>query len=308
MSTPPIGPSVRPHGVPRKPSPRKPPAKRLFSGVVGSTHARLDEMETPAQAAPVAVAVMEPPAEKSSSAIRAAKWREKQKKRNPGFDKQEAERKRDERAEIDRIQQIEDTLRENPNPPFVLKDWLTETSSKVIVTGGYDSTKIEQVSSAHEQSRHGRRVKPKGYGSKNIENTTTGDLPVEFDSSFAEKWFKKTKTPREVRVLHEFIRELTKKSPMLVCLLCKQQLAPGNDPGDNIAAGYLHFMNQHPESFKILYDRLRKIGCQEDHEGMARRYGNGTLPVHCGRCRNLLYKPPGEKSKGAFGQSREIAA
>jgi len=52
----------------------------------------------PAQVPPVAV--MDPPP-KSASAIRAQEWREEQKKKNPNFDKEEAERKQQKRKETE---------------------------------------------------------------------------------------------------------------------------------------------------------------------------------------------------------------
>jgi hypothetical protein len=93
MSTHPLGPSGQPPDVPTKVTPRKPLAKRLFSGMAGSPLARLDEAQKPVQAPP---ATAEP--QKSTSARRAARWREKQKQES-SFESNEAERKRRKREQ-----------------------------------------------------------------------------------------------------------------------------------------------------------------------------------------------------------------
>lgn len=222
---------------------------------------------------------------KSASAIRGAKWREKQKQQDPGFDKKEAERKATERAEIERVQEIEETLRANPVPLFVMKD--APQGQGLLVTGGYDSEQIEVVSAAHE-AKTGRRVVPKGFGSHQIEKTPAKELPTESEDSFSPKF----KNPKEVRLLHQFIYENTKKSPMLVCLSCKDQIGTGEDPGEDIMAGLLHFRHKHPDLYKILVGRLKGTACTEDHAGMVKRHGGGVLKVQCDRCRKILYKPP----------------
>lgn len=262
-----------------------------------------------ARVPPVAVAAFEP-SQKSESAIRAAKWRENQKQNNPQFAQQEAERKRKERAEIERVQTIEDTLRENPDPLFVMND--APHGKGLLVTGECDSEKIAEIADKHQLSETGRRVTPKGWGTtgsgNNIDKTPANDLPQEFDDSFMKASFKKFRKPREVRILHQFISELTKKSPMLVCHLCEQQIAPGNDPGENIEAGFHHFRTEHPDQFQILLGRLKKTACTEDHEGIVRRHGGGTLPVKCGRCEKILWKPPKKPSKPRSDKTMEVAA
>lgn len=263
-----------------------------------------------AQTPPAVIAAVDP-SPKSASAIRAAKWREKEKQNNPQFAQQEAERKRKERAEIERVQAIEDTLRENPNPPLVMND--APHGKGLLVTGKYDSEKIAEIADKHQLSENGRRVTPKGWGAtggknKNINRTPANELPEEFDDSFMEKSFKKFRKPRELRILHQFIFELTEKSPMLVCRLCKQQIAPGNDPGENIEAGFHHFRTEHAEQFGVLLGLLKKTACTEDHEGMVRRHGDDTLPVKCGRCKKILWKPPRKPSKPRSDKPVKVAA
>ena len=65
----------------------------------------------------------------------------------------------------------------------------------------------------------------------------------------------------------------------------------GEEPGENIMAGFLHFRDKHPDLYKILVGRLKRTACMEDHDGMVRRHGGGALKVQCGRCRKILYKP-----------------
>jgi hypothetical protein len=316
----------------RKLVPKKPPAKRLFSGMAGSPLAQVNEPapapapEIVVEPVQVTVITMDPPtalsdastpagtaqatvdrlmeavdasktneqvkqalhilsSPKSASAIRGKKWREEQKQKNPQFIQQEAQRKTAERAEIDRVQQIEDTLRSNPDSPFTFM-----VGGKPLKTGGYDSQKIEAVIAKAEEARTGRRVVRKGFGSHKIEKTPANELPQEFEDSFAPKF----KNSGEVHLLHQFIYENTRKSPMLVCVLCKEQIATGkgDDLGDNIVAGYDHFKNTHPEQFQGFLARLKGSGCTEDHEGMVRRHGGGINKVQCGRCRKILWKPP----------------
>jgi hypothetical protein len=240
--------------------------------------------ETPVQPQ-VPKTIPEPP--KSPAAIRAQTWREKQKQQDPYFNRKEAERKATERTEVDRVQQIEDTLKVNAsnhhNEPFVMKK--AGQGVGELVTGGYDSEKVEIVTAANNQARNGRRVVPEGFGSQKIDSEV--DLPPEYEDSFGPKF----KNPREIRLLREFVFQVTKKSPMLVCLLCEQQIAPGDDPGENIKAGFLHLRDQHKEQFQAFLARIKRTGCMEDHEGMARRHGGGTVKVQCKRCKKILYKP-----------------
>jgi len=158
----------------------------------------------------------------------------------------------------------------------------------LLVTGGYDSEQIEVVNAAHEEAKTGRHVVPKGFGSHQIEKTPASDLPKEVEDSFAPRF----KNPREVRLLYQFIYENTKQSPMLVCLSCKDQIGTGEDPGENNMTGLLHFRQKHPDLYKIFVGRLKRTACTEDHEGMVRRHGGGTLKVQCKRCKKILYKPP----------------
>jgi hypothetical protein len=225
----------------------------------------------------------------TAAAIRAARWREKQKQADPDFAKHEADRKASERAETARLEEIDDTLKKNPsnrhNSPFVMTE--APHGLGMLVTGGYGPNQIDFVAAARA-TKGMRRVKPKGWGI-GIEKRKPNDLPLEFEDTFAPV-FRKSKA---VRILHQFIYENTKSSPMLVCLSCGDQIGSGEDPGSNIEAGYHHFRLRHPALFEIFATRLAsKIGCPEDHDGMTKRHGGGTLRLECKRCRKLLYKPP----------------
>ena len=219
----------------------------------------------------------------TAAAIRAAKWREKQKESDPKFDQREAERKTKERAEINRIEEIEDTLKVNPtnqhNILFVIPD--APQGAGLIETGGIGP---RQLDGADEDQAQGR-VSPGGWG---IGIETMGEEPPrEYEDTFAPI-FKK---PRNVRLLHQFIYQNTKRSPMLVCLICHEQIGTAEHPGDIIENGFRHFKDRHPESFNILMGRINRTVCPEDHEGMAARHGGGEIKVQCRRCRKILYKP-----------------
>jgi hypothetical protein len=220
---------------------------------------------------------------KSAAAIRAAKWREEQNQKNPQFAQQEAKRKTAERAEIDRVQKIEDTLKSNPDPPFVMKN--APEGEGLLVTGEVNTAQLEKIEAAAIRKRTGR-VKPKGH------RPDAKDVLREFEDSFAPKFTNS----KEVWLLHRFVYENTKKSsitnPMRICMLCNEQIGTGVDPGARIAAGYHHLQNRHPEQFQNFLARLKGSGCTEDHDGMVRRHGGGTLKVQCKRCKKILFKPP----------------
>jgi hypothetical protein len=106
---------------------RKPAAKRAFYGMAGSPLSR--PVEPPLRF--LGAVLMQlisfdasllhnggpscPMFTMTAAAIRAAKWREKQRQADPNFNQREAKRKAAERAEEDRIQEIEDELKVNPN-------------------------------------------------------------------------------------------------------------------------------------------------------------------------------------------------
>jgi hypothetical protein len=273
----------------RKPMPRKPPAKRLFFGVVGSPLVKVLE-SAPVEATPES-------APKTAAAIRAAKWREKQKQQDPDFSKKEAKRKQTEREESERKQQLEEVLdsgqfpvnlvalRKKDGKRLFLKD--APRGKGAIVTGGYDTAEMDAVATEHDRAKGGqsvfrapaKAVVPEGHGP----DSTEPDIP-----SLAYKYLP----PREIRVMHSFIQNHTTESPMLVCLICREQIAPEF----SFEAGFNHLHDKHPDQFKQMMERVKRTAaakrCPNDHEGMAARHGNGAKKLYCGRCRKLLYKPP----------------
>src|SRR5437879_13634490 len=92
------------------------------------------------------------------------------------------------------------------------------------------------------------------------------------------------------------------KAGELVCALCNQVISRGAarpDFTDRVGMGLLHIEQNHDEQFQVYLARLANPNaCHEDHEGMVRRHSGGTLPVKCGKCKRILWKPPrAEKPK-----------
>ncbi len=260
----------------------------------------------------------------TAAAVRAARFRAKQKANNPDFNKQEAERRSDERkaqsAETDRINEIEKALKVNSdnqnNIPFVMQD--APHGKGELVTGVVDPTESKVTDDAVDTGR----VAPSGLGDSfrlaGVESDV-GALPKESDYSFAPT-FKKD---RNVKTLHKFVFENTKLAKMedevgvqtvtivddrkvtrnsrervvghRVCLACREQISLGNWD-DDIEAAFHHFEDRHPEAFKTLMGRIEKVACQEDHAGMVRRHGGGDFRVECKECGEVLYKPPRGRS------------
>ena len=292
---------------------RKPPAKRLFNGLVGRA-----VVEPPprfinsllrdsipfdpsvlqdGRTASCAMFTMTP------AAIRAAKWREKQKKDNPDFKQSEAKRKANERGEVQRQSDIEEIVKSNPTPVFVMTD--APHGKGLLVTGGYDGEKVGQV--VAKQNEDGRRCKPSGHGADENGRPLKGshlfgefpsDEATEFDDTFVEKQFKRTISPKEVRILRGFVFQHTRKKSTdgaFFCLGCDKPVATFQSDLNELA--FQHFMEAHVNDlWPILRDRLASRGCPEDHEGWVQRHGGGDIAVRCKRCRKLLYKPPRRRS------------
>jgi hypothetical protein len=242
----------------------KKPGKRLFTGLAGSP-----------------LAHVETSAPKTAAAIRAAKWRDKEKK-HPLFNQQEAKRKKAERAELKRRTLINETVNGNPNPPFVMRD--APHGKGLLVTGEYDSAKLETVDSANRMNC-ARRVKPAGTGPEGETFRGTAELAGP----------KVTRT-KEVRAMRTFIRSVTKVSPSMWCQLCNQQIAAELD----FDAGFNHLRTHHLVEFQQMLAQINKTltvnRCTNDHAGMAARHGHGPDRLYCGKCRKLLYKPARKRS------------
>ena len=185
-------------------------------------------------------------------------------------------------------------------PLFVMTD--SPPGRGILVTGGYDSAKQETVQAAHDRAEHGGRVTPPGWGSHQSENTPANKLPLEFEDSFAPTFVR----PREVKAMLNFIREVTRTSPMMVCEMCDKQIASELD----FEVGFNHLHDRHPAAFQRMLERIQranKRSCPNDHAGMAKRHGSGTMKLYCRRCRKLLYKPPKQKRSDTPNRMSEAA-
>jgi len=236
----------------------------------------------------------EPAPQKSAAALRGEKYRAKKKQQDPQFAEKEAARKRDERKDNKREQQLNEllesgrfpinlvALRKKDGPGLFLKD--APQGCGLIVTGGYDAEKIEIVQAEHDKAEKGRRVVPSGAGPDVWEED--GTKPPGAPAYIYIP-------PKDVRKMRSFIQNCVTESPMMVCLQCRDQIAPEF----SFAAGFNHLHDKHPEQFQRMMERVvaaqqPRRRCKEDHEGMALRHGAGTQKLYCGKCRKLLYKPP----------------
>jgi hypothetical protein len=254
--------------------PRKPPAKRLFSGMAGSPLAHVNEESTAE------------PAPKSAAAIRAQRWRDKQ-KQDPGFKKKEVERKQTERTEAEHNKQLNQLL-ESGQFPISLAAlrfktgpalWLKDAPQGVgkLVTGGYDTAKMGTVEAEHIKAELGR-VTPKGHGPDDSKSLNDTEKPSAYLYI----------PPKEVSAMRNFIRNRTTTSPMMKCLRCDEQIAPAF----SFASGFNHLHDRHPDDFEEMMRRVHSAKiCSEDHAGMIERHGRGTRKLYCGKCRKLLWKP-----------------
>jgi hypothetical protein len=157
----------------------------------------------PVQTAP-SVAVMEPV--RSKAAIRAQKFRERQKQKDPGFNKKEAERKQTEREDTERKKALEEAL-ESGQFPTNLNSLRNRTGKNLFMmkapqgcglveTGGYDVEKMEKVEAAHMKARRGR-VTPKGEGPKS-DSGRHGNERIPSSYSYIP--------PKDVKVMRRFIQ------------------------------------------------------------------------------------------------------
>jgi len=245
---------------------------------------------------------------KQKSRIRAKQWRDEQKQQNPDFKKKEAERKQAEREEADRKKELAELLasgqfptnlyrlRDKSGPPLTAINEFGETTT--LVSGEYNTEKLEQVEIAHINAQGGpdavaKPKSPTGHGDDSLKPNTAlryyGYLPS-----------------KEMKAMRKFIDNHTTQCPMM-CSVCREQIAPEL----SYEVGFNHFHDKHLQLFEDMMRLVRTAKrCPEDHEGMIARHGNGTRKLYCGKCRKLLYKPPKLPKpsippmppEGAFGQ------
>jgi hypothetical protein len=285
---------------------RKLPVKRLFTGLAGSSLAVVDKSAGPLddKAAKKAAKKAE---RKRKAALRAAEWREKND--SAEFRAEEAMKKREHRKEVkdeqERVEAIEDALKQNPtnalNGPFVMTD--AKRGTGLLVTGGYGAAKVSGVQDARglhanlegekvDEESHGRAGKPKGEGSKRHESKDATERDPQFDDQFVQRAFFRFKNDKDVRVLRQFVYQntFTNKSKALACSICREEVSPKGNPAEEVERSFQHFGERHPEAVALLMGKVAGTECLEDHGGIVRRHG-GSMPVKCGKCRKILWKP-----------------
>jgi hypothetical protein len=290
--------------------PRKPPARRAFTGRLAGSYLVPQEVQSlithpirfDASRLHDGGTIGLPPLDrerlrKLAAKVRVAGWRKKH--NTAAFKKARAKTVQAQRAvvraETERITQIESIVKSNPVPPFVMKG--APHGKGLLETGEYTNEKLEQIANASglfmtgdEVSDFGRRVTPSGHGPLDSET----DLTEEFEDQFAEKWYKRFRSPKNVRLLNQLAYEVTMKSPngnILLCIKCKEQVCSRTSPQEDTEMTLKHIAQHHPDVLKIWFQRLYKPGCTEDHAGLATRHSGGEVPLYCGKCKKLLWKP-----------------
>jgi hypothetical protein len=296
------------------------PAERAFTGLAGRDLAEptpVDVREPVERALPGLVgretaetADPKKTAKAEKKAARQTRWLEKKKKLDPNFNANEAKRKRDaradENAENDRVAQIEEIRKKNPNPPFVMND--APHGKGLLPTGGYD---LERISNAQDRSQnHGRKrtaagIGKAGYGPKVDLPGGAKDDPKEYDDQFAQLkavWSR----GKNQRVFRDFCYNNTTTSKVQGVRVCMCGHEIGLATGDSyevVAKVFAHFASRHPEAIKALVARIQGNLCLEDHAGLVRRFA-GTEKLYCGKCGKLVYDPKKGVSD-AFGGNPE---
>jgi hypothetical protein len=273
-----------------------------------------------------AVAVMEPPApvpgprlvglpmdkpedvpKKSKAALRAERWREKQKTKDSGFGKKEAKRKADEREEEDRRAQIAGIVADSKaNPDGPMLTVVDADGNRVrVISGGFGSRRVADTDDKAEQIEESdgtRRVTAAGAAPANYDADAEKHARREHETQFVLKAFQYVRTPREVKAMKQFIysnvERYSHKSELTVCSHCKSELTPF--PSEVPFRAFHHFHDAHPALFQTMMAKVKKAGekqaCPEDHDGMIKRYAGDGMKVQCRRCRKILWRP-GERRR-----------
>lgn len=303
---------IGPAPEPAHPTVAVAPVSRAYQGLAGSFLAVVERAQPTLTTHPIgydAAALFDggtinlPPLDKKvlrkiALAVNTAEWREKH--NTPEHKKARAahvqQKRAGERAEAERVEEIEGIHKtRNVVPPFVMTD--APHGKGLLVTGGYDNDKIEEIEHAQENSKG--RVTGKGHGS--LDDAT--DLEVEWDDQFVENKFRRLKRGKKVRRLHElirqstFVRETKSTDPrekrihrVLCCLHCKVEISLS--PEQDLELSYRHMWEHHRDVFNSWMTKLDGAGCLEDHEGMKNRHAGGHRSVYCAHCRKLIWKAP----------------
>jgi hypothetical protein len=244
----------------------------------------------------------------SKAALRAKKWRDKQ---GADFTKKEAERKQAEREEAERKQLLDEALESGQFPANLValrkkageKLFLTDAPQGrgKITTGGYDATKLGKVNAAHQQAEGGNGVfKPPAKHTTPAGHGPDSSKP-QAPSGYA--YFP----PKDVLVMRRFLQNCMDEKPMLVCLICQEQIAGTF----SFEAAYKHLHDKHPDRFTLMMERVKQAQgqmtkkCTEDHEAWIEKYGKGAQKVYCGKCKKLLYRPPKPPKPGRSDKNEE---
>jgi len=289
---------------PNKSSSTSPPRKirRAFTGLAGSPLARyarpLESLVTrpilfdPAslhEGHTIGLPVLDRSAiRKLHAKVRAAEWRSAH--NSAAFKSKRAkvvqQKRLIEKNENERAAAIGAIVQANPVPLFVMRD--APHGLGLLVTGGYDSEHAAEVADTRQQAE-GRRISGKGYGSLDSET----ELVDEYDDSFVERQFMRFAQPRNVKLLHQFIYEVTftNKANALACGNCKKEISPKLSKQDDTEFTFLHILHFHPDLFQKWVERLNgKTKCLEDHARMITRYSGGPHSLVCARCGKTIWK------------------
>ena len=228
--------------------------------------------------------------------LRAQKWREKRRQIDPDFKGKEKKRKQSERTETGRKQALNALLESGQHPTSVERlrtkngpalSIVNKYGHKVSpVSGGYDPEQIEKMQTEQKRVEGGNSIftppaKPKGEAKpdEDADSVKSAPRPSKF------KYLR----PRDVKKMFALIEKHTTESPMMVCLVCREQIAPRF----SFEQGYMHFYNTHAALYEDMVRQAQKTKqCPEDHAGMIARHGTGTRKLYCGKCGKLLYEPP----------------
>ena len=241
---------------------------------------------------------------KAKAKLRAQKWRDRQKQEDPEFTEKEKRRKQSERAEASRANELDELLKSGQHPTNLerlrKKDGPrlyapNDAGEKTpITTGGYNCAKLEQVQTASDNAQGGRDAiaqpkGPEGHGPDLSEAPDSLEPAADSPKPHTPGYRYKDFPPKDVRAMHKFISSHTDERPMMICLVCQEQIAPEF----SFEAGFTHLHDKHSQLFEDMLTAVKKAKrCPEDHEGMTARHGTGTRKLYCAKCRKLLYRPP----------------
>ncbi|SRR6266404_1962724 len=288
--------------------------QRAFTGLVGLPP---EPDEKPVVSRPVAaqepVASVTPLSpQKSKSALRSERLRERKRKElgDEAFREQERKRKEMERAEQDRQAQIAAVVAEPDKPLTVVN---AEGETVRVISGGFGSRRVADVDDKSEQIENtdGRRVTPSGSGHDAEKDAW------EHASKFVHKAFQRVKTSREVKAMNAFIysnvQRYNHKSELTICSHCKAHITPFPSYVPSLA--FHHFHDVHPKLFETMMMKVQKASeklvCPIDHDAVKSRFAAQSArdgqKLQCGHCHRILWRPGDYLRKRSDKQKLELA-